>query len=262
MGQAAPILVRSPRFLADDALLAESREDRYRGSGPGGQKRNKTSNAVRLVHGPTGVTVTATECRSLNENRVHAIHRLRAKLAADVREPVDLARFSPPDWFLSIRHDTRIEASHKHPFHAPAAGLALDLLAAVGGNPAAVAANLGVSTTAVAAWNVRAESASVAMDSASTRPVPIDGVSSGTVSAATAPSTRIAPGTCSARASTASALRPAATVTEPRATTSRQSRSPPTCRPAAARSAPATSRPTRRRSSRRRTSSRSRRSEP
>lgn len=141
--------VRSPRFLSEDELLAECREDHYRGSGPGGQKRNKTSNAVRLVHKSTGVIVTATECRSLTENRVHAIHRLRNKLAADVREPVDLPRFAPPDWFLSVRHDTRIEASHRHPFHAPAAGLALDLLAALGGNPAAVAANLGVSTTAV-----------------------------------------------------------------------------------------------------------------
>ncbi|HEX8916244.1 MAG TPA: peptide chain release factor-like protein [Humisphaera sp.] len=149
MERAAPILFRSPRFLSDDALLAESREDHYRGSGPGGQKRNKTSNAVRIVHGPTGVVVTATESRSLKENRLQAIRRLRNRLAADVREPVDLVRFAPPDWFLSIRHDTRIEASHRHPYHAPAAGLVLDLLAALGGNPAAVAVNLGVSTTAV-----------------------------------------------------------------------------------------------------------------
>ncbi len=140
---------RSPRFLSEDELLAECREDHYRGSGPGGQKRNKTSNAVRIVHGPTGVIVTATESRSLKENRLWAVRRLRNKLAADVREPVDLVRFAPPDWFLSIRHDTRIETSHRHPYYAPAAGLVLDLLAALGGNPAAVAVNLGVSTTAV-----------------------------------------------------------------------------------------------------------------
>ncbi len=137
------------RLLTDEALLAQSREDHYRGSGPGGQKRNKTSNGVRLVHEPTGIIVTATEARSLKENRVHAMSRLRLKLATDVREPVDLTTFTPPEWFLSVRHGTRFEVSHHHPLFTPTAGLVLDLLAALAGNPAAVAANLGVSTTAV-----------------------------------------------------------------------------------------------------------------
>jgi hypothetical protein len=139
----------SSRLLNDAALLAECREDHYRGSGPGGQKRNKTSNGVRIVHEPSGVIVTATESRSLAENRLHAIRRLRLKLATDLREPVDLQHFEPPDWFLSVRRESRIAASHRHPLYAAVAGLVLDLLAALAGNPAAVAVNLGVSTTAV-----------------------------------------------------------------------------------------------------------------
>ena len=139
----------STRLLNDDALLAQSRWDQYRGSGPGGQKRNKTSNTVRLTHQPTGVAVTAGESRSLSENKARALRRLRLKLAADLREPIDLATFQPPDWFLSIRRQNHIEASHRHPLYAAAAGLVLDLLAALNGNPAAVAINLGVSTTAV-----------------------------------------------------------------------------------------------------------------
>lgn len=137
------------RLLSDDQLLAQCRTDLYRASGPGGQKRNKTSNAVRLTHEPTGLTVTATESRSLAENKLYALRRMRLKLATDVREPVDLARFEPPEWFLSIRREKRIEASHRHPLYAAAAGLVLDLLQALGGNPAAVAINLGVSTTAI-----------------------------------------------------------------------------------------------------------------
>jgi hypothetical protein len=137
------------RLLPDDALLANCRFDISRGSGPGGQKRNKTSNAVRLTHLPTGIHVTATESRSLAENKMRAIRRLRFKLAADLREPVDLTHFQPPEWFLTIRRQTRIEASYRHSLYAPALGLILDLLQALGGNPAAVAINLGVSTTAI-----------------------------------------------------------------------------------------------------------------
>jgi hypothetical protein len=139
----------STRLLNDDALLAQCREDHFRGSGPGGQKRNKTSNGVRLLHEPTGVLVTATESRSLRENRLWAVRRMRIKLATDVREPVELAEFQPPDWFLTIRHGNRLELSHRHPLYAAAAGLALDLLAALNGNPAAVGFSLGVSTTAL-----------------------------------------------------------------------------------------------------------------
>jgi hypothetical protein len=139
--------VSSTRLLKDDALLAECREDHYRGSGPGGQKRNKTSNGVRLVHEPTGIITTATESRSLKENRLHALRRLRLKLATDVREPIDLATFEPPQWFVSMRRGTQIEASHRHPLYAAAAGLMLDLLAGLNGNPAAVGVNLGISTS-------------------------------------------------------------------------------------------------------------------
>ena len=139
----------SPRLLADDRLLAECRTDLSRGSGPGGQKRNKTSNCVRLTHLPTGLHVTAGESRSLVENKNRALRRLRLKLAVELRQPIDLLTFAPPDWFLSIRHDRRIEASHRHPLHAAAVGLALDLMHALKANPTAVAINLGVSTTAV-----------------------------------------------------------------------------------------------------------------
>jgi hypothetical protein len=140
---------RSTRLLTDDALLAESKWEQFRGPGPGGQKRNKTSNSVRLTHSPTGIAVTAGESRSLSENKLFALRRLRLKLAAELREPVDLATFQPPDWFLSIRRQNHIEASHRHPLYAAAGGLVLDLLHALGGNPAAVAVNLGVTTSAV-----------------------------------------------------------------------------------------------------------------
>ncbi len=145
----------STRLLTDDALLGQCRLDQFRGPGPGGQKRNKTSSAVRLVHVPTGTVVTATEDRSLRVNKIHALRRLKLKLAVDVREPVDLPRFEPPDWFLSVRRPGGIEAPHRHPLYAAVGGLMLDLLAALGGNPAAVGVNLGVTTTTVVKWLAR-----------------------------------------------------------------------------------------------------------
>ncbi len=71
--------------LPGEALLAECAESFFTGGGPGGQHRNKTESAVRLVHRATGVAVTATERRSQAQNRSAALARLRERLAALAR---------------------------------------------------------------------------------------------------------------------------------------------------------------------------------
>ncbi len=53
----------------------------YQASGPGGQKRNRKYSAVRLVHAPTGIAVTASESRSQADNRRTALRKLRRTLA-------------------------------------------------------------------------------------------------------------------------------------------------------------------------------------
>ncbi|HZZ85869.1 MAG TPA: peptide chain release factor-like protein [Anaeromyxobacteraceae bacterium] len=68
--------------LPGEALLAECEESFFVASGPGGQHRNKTESGVRLVHLPTGATVTATERRSQPQNRAAALARLRERLQA------------------------------------------------------------------------------------------------------------------------------------------------------------------------------------
>lgn len=72
-------------ILTDAALLRQCELDTFRSSGPGGQKRNKTSSGVRLRHQPTGVVATAVEDRSQHVNKARAIRRLRLAIALTIR---------------------------------------------------------------------------------------------------------------------------------------------------------------------------------
>ncbi len=48
----------------------------FRGSGPGGQHRNKTSTAVRIVHRESGAAGSSQEFKSQKQNRTMAFRRL------------------------------------------------------------------------------------------------------------------------------------------------------------------------------------------
>jgi hypothetical protein len=125
--------------LPDDRLLAQCEVDTYRASGPGGQKRNKTSSAVRLRHAPTGLIVIAEESRSQHENKAKALRRLRRALYLELRDP--------PDPAVAARSaDGRLAVSARDPRFWPAAGAALDALAACGAQVSTAAESLGVST--------------------------------------------------------------------------------------------------------------------
>jgi protein subunit release factor B len=50
------------------------------GSGPGGQKTNKTSSTVRLYHAPSGITVKCGQNRSREMNRWMARRELAEKI--------------------------------------------------------------------------------------------------------------------------------------------------------------------------------------
>src|SRR5271170_3471213 len=81
--------------LSDEQLLVQCELDTYRASGPGGQKRNKTSSAVRLRHPPSGLIVIAEESRSQHENRARALRRLRQALYLKLREELPATALAP-----------------------------------------------------------------------------------------------------------------------------------------------------------------------
>jgi hypothetical protein len=125
------------RHLSDEQLLAQCRFEAFRGPGPGGQKRNKTSSAVRLTHEPSGLSVIAGESRSQHRNRQVAIDRLRHQIALHLREPVDSSQLPDPKI---------LQISRKSADYSAAVGVVLDVLAAAGWSVSEAANILGVTT--------------------------------------------------------------------------------------------------------------------
>ncbi|MCZ2344379.1 MAG: peptide chain release factor-like protein [Bacteroidales bacterium] len=139
--------------LSEAELLAQCAVDTYRASGPGGQKRNKTSSAVRLRHLPTGLIVIAEESRSQHENKAKALKRLRRALFLELRLPVPMGSVAEvdaipthPDCVAARGRAGRLDVSPRQEQFWPTAGFVLDLLQAVEAQVSTAADLLGIST--------------------------------------------------------------------------------------------------------------------
>ena len=149
-------MARSPRSawttLSDAQLLSQCAVDTYRASGPGGQKRNKTSSAVRLRHLPSGLLVIAEESRSQHENKARALRRLQQALYLHLREAIPPEGLAPAaltgheDYREARDTAGRLHLGKKDPRFWPAVGVVLDVLAAVEARVSDAAAALGTTT--------------------------------------------------------------------------------------------------------------------
>jgi hypothetical protein len=136
--------------LSDNQLLGQCEVDTYRASGPGGQKRNKTSSAVRLRHSPSGLLVIAEESRSQHENKARALRRLRETLYLQIRQAppnraIDGVQTEVESVYSTARN-SGLPNRIKDPRFWPSVGLVLDVLAAKGARVSDAAEFLGVST--------------------------------------------------------------------------------------------------------------------
>jgi hypothetical protein len=64
------------RKLLFEVTIKDCEVQYFRGSGPGGQKKNKTNSAVRVIHKPSNAVGQASETRSQLENKRLAFKRM------------------------------------------------------------------------------------------------------------------------------------------------------------------------------------------
>ena len=136
-------------MLADDVLLTQCDVDTYRASGPGGQKRNKTSSAVRLRHAASGQLVIAEESRSQHENKARALKRLRLAIALNCRADVSIADGPPNAFFAHQQADGSVAVSPRNPDYPYCVAIALDALHTAGGRMRDAGTLIGMGTAAL-----------------------------------------------------------------------------------------------------------------
>lgn len=141
---------RHPASISGSELHKQCRITFGRGTGPGGQRRNKVETAVRITHLPTGIIAGASERRSQLQNRHTAERRLRLKLARQVRTTVDPRSYQPSERWQRRRQGSKMPVNPKTRDYPALLAEALDVIVAKGFDVGGAAGILGITMSQLA----------------------------------------------------------------------------------------------------------------
>lgn len=133
-----------PAAIDPDELYAQCSLKQTRGTGPGGQHRNKVATAVTLTHTPTGISGQASERREQIANRKVALFRLRVNLALEVRRN---PAYPPSDLIQSRFLNGTIKVNPTHADFPAVLAEVLDNLYDTQLDPQQAGSRLGCSTS-------------------------------------------------------------------------------------------------------------------
>ena len=98
------------------SLTAKDFEFTYsKGSGPGGQKRNKTSTKVQCLHRPSGAVGVSDEARSQHQNKRLAFEKMAKSEAMRTWSRIEAARVTGEHARIEekveyeLKHNVRVE---------------------------------------------------------------------------------------------------------------------------------------------------------
>jgi len=137
-----------PAALPAEELSRLCDVQRTRGSGPGGQHRNKVETAIVITHRDSGIRGEASERRSQAQNLAVAWQRLRVALAMGVREPRKIDQPPSELWRSRVRGG-KISINPDHEDFGVLLAELLDILVAAEGDVTAAAELLGISSSQI-----------------------------------------------------------------------------------------------------------------
>lgn len=114
-----PLLLINILNVNRDRIERDTEIEFFKGSGPGGQHRNKRETGVRLRHVPTGIVIQTDERRSQSGNREIAFQRLMDAIKErdkpkKIRKPTKPPR-SATERRLHDKHENSEKKKLRHP---------------------------------------------------------------------------------------------------------------------------------------------------